>query len=197
MNKLKLLLAGAAVVALTGATFLQGSQTPGVLAGGGTGAIPILQSDGSVQTIIPKSATTLPANPSAVTPGTSTAQMLGLAAGTNPSVITPAFSGRVFYEITMSVVVGSTTNGATFQCAHGVTSAAPANAAALPGSWALDANAYAYLAGATTEKAIVRCSGIVTGLTIGTSEGFDVAVLNTTGSQAVTATVVGFNALEF
>jgi hypothetical protein len=139
-------------------------------------------------------ALTTPANPSAVTPGTTNAVMLGLAAGTGPSVLTPTGTGRVHYSFTFSVLVGSITNGATFQCSHG-TGTPPANAGALAGTQ--DSAAVAYLAGVATEKAVVTCSGTIQGLAVGTAAWFDVAVLNTTGSQAVTASVATFNAFEF
>lgn len=177
----------------------------GVVIGGGAGATPTAITAGSAGQLLvgsaaapsfvtPASAKTTPANPSAISPGTTTAQMLGLANGTGPSLLTPVATGRVYYDITFSVVVGSTTNGATFQCSHG-TGSAPANGANVTGTQ--DGSALAYLAGATTEKAVVHCSGIVTGATLSTALWFDVAALNTTGSQAITASAPMFNAFEF
>lgn len=144
----------------------------------------------------PNVALTKPANPSAVTPGTGTAQMLGLAANANPSVLTTSANGggRVHYSFDFSVLIASTANGATFQCSHG-TGTAPANAASVTGTQ--DSSALAFLAGATTEKAVIHCEGTLTGLAASTAVWFDVAVLNTTGSQAVTVTVPTFNAFEF
>jgi hypothetical protein len=128
------------------------------------------------------------ASPAALTPGTSAAQMLGLA-----GTITPVSTGRVHIEISGTVLVGSTTNGAQLSCRYG-TGAAPANAGAAAGT--VVGLAVNYLAGATTERAVFHCAGVVTGLTLNTAIWIDLGVQNTTGSQATTITQVTVAAFE-
>ncbi|HLX18458.1 MAG TPA: hypothetical protein VKS24_24995 [Bradyrhizobium sp.] len=186
----------------TGATTL---TSHGVLVGEGTSAVVATTAGTAGQLLIgtasdpafatPASALTLPGNPSAISPGTSTAQAFGLGANSNPSVLTPVATGRVYYSITFTVLIASTSNGATFSCHHG-TGSAPANAATT-GLGTADSAAVAYLAGATTEKAVITCSGIVTGATLSTALWFDVIALNTTGSQSITPTLTTFTAFEF
>lgn len=172
----------------------------GVVIGGGAGTTPatitactagqlIYGTAGAPVCQTPATTTTSPGNPSAVTPGTSTAQMLGLA-----GAITPVASGRVWLQITGTALIASTTNGATFQCKFG-TGSAPANAASSTGTSI--GNATALLAGATTAKTPFNCGGVITGAALATALWLDVAVLNTTGSQAVTVTNVTVAAYEF
>jgi hypothetical protein len=187
-------LASSAALAANGVVIGGGvGATPGATAAGTAGQF-LVGSAGAPSFLTPASALTKPTGPAAVTPGTSTAQMLGMGTGTGAATLTPAATGRIFYDFTFTALVASTTNGATFQCSHG-TGAAPANAGAPAGTQ--DSAAVAYLAGATTEKAVIHCAGALTGLTLGTAVWFDVAVLNTTGSQAVTVTVPTFNGFEF
>jgi hypothetical protein len=142
------------------------------------------------------SASVYVAAPAALTPGTVTAEMLGLSAGA--TIITPNATGQVAISIDGTVLVGSTTNGAIIQARFG-TGNGPANAASVTGSvcGAPNSGQVTYLAGLVTAKTPFHVSGILTGLTLGAAIWIDLSVLNTTGAQAVTITNATISAHEF
>lgn len=172
----------------------------GLVIGGGAGSAPSTITAGAAGQILygssgapafatPAFVTATPSNPTAVTPGTSTAQMLGLA-----GAITPGATGRMRVQVTGSVLVGSTTNGASIKCMYG-TGTAPANGASAAGT--VIGNPVTYLAGSTTAVTPFSCGGVISGAAVGTALWLDLAVLNTTGSQAVTVSSVTISASEF
>jgi hypothetical protein len=136
------------------------------------------------------------AAPAALTPGITTAQMLGLSSGA--TIITPNATGQVAISIDGTVLVGSTTNGAIIQCRF-ATGNGPANGTNVTGNvcGAPNSGQVSYLAGLATAKTPFHVSGLLTGLTLGVAIWIDLSVLNTTGAQAVTISSVTIAAHEF
>lgn len=136
---------------------------------------------------------TLQANP---TNPTGTASTSGVMEGLGTTCkITPAYSGRIRFEISGDLLQNTSGDTTSFKVFFG-TGTAPANAAAQPGGGTQVGNTHTFIAAATNQVVPATISGIVTGLTPGTAYWFD-AGLSVNAGAGTNISNVSCQALEF
>lgn len=130
-----------------------------------------------------------PSNPAGTT-NTTTGVMMGLA-----GAITPNGSGKVLMTITGNVSNATSTGfGGAVQARYG-TGPAPVNGGAIVGSSFGGTANLRYTSASTSEVVPFSCTGVVTGLTLGTTYWLDLA-LAATGGGTATVTNLSITAVE-
>lgn len=115
--------------------------------------------------------------------------MMGIAGS-----ITPTVSGRIQFLITGDVTNNTSGDGAAIQCRYG-TGGAPSNGAALAGN-TVNPNSVKFVSASSANKSPFSCSGIVSGLIVGTPYWIDFSLAAITGGTA-TAADISASAEEF